>query len=199
MSAREKILEAVVTLLGTDTGAEFTYDRLAREANVSRQTVYAHFPTRADLLVAVADHARAKFDADRLSIPILEAATGVDALTALVAFHVSFTPKVLRQYRAVEYARSTDPELMKAFGKRTRGRDQLIRLVMTRLQAEGRLHPAWSVDSATDFVVATVNASTTYELLENRGWSIPELEERLLRVFNLALLTPDTEGGDLDH
>ena len=41
--------------------------------------------------------------------------------------------------RAVEFARSTDPEVMKAFGQRSRGRDQLIRLVMTRLHAEGQL------------------------------------------------------------
>ena len=105
MSARDRILEAVVALLGTDVGAGFTYDRLAREAKVSRQTVYAHFPTRTDLLVAVADHARAKLDADHLSVPILEAATGADALGALVAFHVAFTPRVLREYRAVEFAR----------------------------------------------------------------------------------------------
>ena len=199
MSARDRILEAVVALLGTEIGAGFTYDRLAREANVSRQTLYAHFPTRADLLVAVADHARAKLDADRLSVPILEAATGVDALAALVAFHVAFTPRVLREYRAVEFARSTDPELMKAFGQRTRGRDQLIRLVMTRLEAEGRLQPAWSVATATDFVTAVVSASTTYELLENRGWSAAELQERLLRVFTLSLLTTGNEGGTLDH
>lgn len=195
MKPRDRILEAAVTLLGTDAGAGFTYDRLAREAKVSRQTVYAHFPTRADLLVAVADQARAKLGADRLSVPILEAATGVDALTALVAFHVSFTPRVLREYRAVELARSTDPEMMKAFAQRTRGREQLIRLVMTRLHAEGQLHRAWSVDTATDFVLATVSASVTYELLQNRGWSAAELEERLLRVFRRALLTADAEGG----
>jgi len=192
MSTRDRILDAAVALLGTEAGATFAYERLAQEAGVSRQTLYAHFPTRAELLVAVADHTRVRLGVERLSAPILDAATGIDALAALAAFHASFTPKVLRQYRAVELARATDPEIMRAFRQRAHGRDQLIRLVMTRLHAEGCLHPSWSVGTATDFVSATVSATVTYELLENRGWSAVELEERLLRVFTRALLTTES-------
>jgi AcrR family transcriptional regulator len=52
--SRAAILAAAVELLDTDPDA--SVDAIATAAGVSRQTVYAHFPSRDRLLAAVLDH-----------------------------------------------------------------------------------------------------------------------------------------------
>ncbi|HEX6514735.1 MAG TPA: TetR/AcrR family transcriptional regulator [Nocardioidaceae bacterium] len=51
--SRASILDAAVRLLDSDPDA--SVEAIARAAGVTRQTVYAHFPTRQDLLGAVLD------------------------------------------------------------------------------------------------------------------------------------------------
>ena len=53
----------------------FTYEELAKRAGVARQTVYSHFPDRAALFIALADHTRAMFDVPRLSAAVFDAPT----------------------------------------------------------------------------------------------------------------------------
>ncbi|MBI3790768.1 MAG: helix-turn-helix transcriptional regulator, partial [Gemmatimonadetes bacterium] len=49
---RERILAAVGTWMQRATGAEFTLDAIAREADVERRTVFRHFATKEALLAA---------------------------------------------------------------------------------------------------------------------------------------------------
>jgi AcrR family transcriptional regulator len=166
----------------------FTYEQLAAAAGVSRQTLYTHFPERASLLVGLADRAREEAGVDRLAAAVFEAATAREALAALVDVHITFTPTVMTVMQAEQVERLRHPEVEAAFQNRTSGRRPLVRHVMTRLQAEGCLTPVWTVDTATDLVGALFNPWPTAELLRLRGWTVPELRERLLAVLEAALL-----------
>ncbi len=187
-SSRRKILDAVGRLVVT--APAFTYEQLAAAAGVSRQTLYTHFPDRASLFVGLADRAREESGVDRLAAAVLDASTAREALAALVDVHVAFTPAVMTVMRAEQMERLRHPEIEAAFEQRTRGRRPLVRHVVTRLQAEGRLSPRWSVEVATDLVAGLFNPWLTAELLELRTWSVPELRERLLAVLESALLIP---------
>jgi AcrR family transcriptional regulator len=50
---RQQIVEAAISLLGRGAWETVSIKAVARTAGVSRQTVYAHFPTRDDLYSAV--------------------------------------------------------------------------------------------------------------------------------------------------
>ena len=52
LETRDRILLATWKLLEAGGGNEVRMSDIAREAGISRQAVYLHFPTRADLLVA---------------------------------------------------------------------------------------------------------------------------------------------------
>ncbi len=185
-SSREKILAAVARLVVE--APAFTYEQLAAAAGVSRQTLYTHFPDRASLFVGLADRARAEAGVDRLAAAVFEAPTALEALAALVDVHVAFTPAVMTVMRAEQMERLRRPEVEAAFEQRATGRRPLVRHVVTRLRAEGRLAPQWSVEVATDLVGGLFNPWLTAELLELRAWSVPELRERLLVVLEGALL-----------
>ena len=50
---RQAILDAAVTLIDEGEGARFSADELARRAGVSRRTVFNHFPSLDEVLLAV--------------------------------------------------------------------------------------------------------------------------------------------------
>jgi AcrR family transcriptional regulator len=184
---RNQILEAVLGLLDEGDG-DFTYERLAAKAGVARQTIYSQFPERTDLLVAAVDHARVKFGADELAASVYDAATGRDALAALLDFHLAYTPQIMRPSRIVEGLRARSSQLSARFEQRPSGRRQIVRHVMQRLAAEGDLRDDWSVDEATDLLSALMTASFTSDLLEERRWTEAQLRDRLRTVVERSIL-----------
>jgi len=57
---RDAVLDALVTHLEAGDADGISMEDLAREAGVSRRTLYRYFPTRADLLAAAGDHVRGR-------------------------------------------------------------------------------------------------------------------------------------------
>jgi AcrR family transcriptional regulator len=184
---RRTIIDATLSLLDEGDG-DFTYERLATRAGLSRQTLYTHFPQRAELLVAAVDHVRSALRADELVAPVYSAATARSAVRELIRFHLAYTPQIIVPSRAMEAQRAAHPELSEAFEQRPSGRRQIVRHVMTRLRAEGDLVDDWSIDDATDFVSALMTAAFTSDLLDERRWTIARLDERLQQTIERTLL-----------
>ena len=185
---RRTILEAVLHLL--DSQERATYEAVAQGAGVSRQTVYTHFPTRAELLVAAVDRARETTGMAAATSAVLEAPTARAALEAFVELHCSIVPRILAAYVAVERERSLDPDIEAAFVARSGGRRQLALLVATRLQAEKDLIAPWTATTACDLISTLTSGTTTAQLLRDVDWTVAELRERLLVVLQRSLLEP---------
>ena len=166
--SRAAIIRATVDRLRDGDGA-FTYEHLAEQAGVARQTLYSHFPNRAELLVAAVQQIRGELDLEELTAKVYLAATARAAVEALLELHIAFTPPLLVGLRAVEAQRATHPEVSHAFERRSTGRRQLVLHVVTRLQAEGDLAPDWSVADAADLLSALLAGGFTAELLEERS------------------------------
>ncbi len=190
-STRPAIVQAAVERL-REGDAGFTYERLAADAGVSRQTLYSRFPDRTELIIAAVDELRAEVpDLDELTTAVQLAQTAREALDALLDLHLAFTPHMLSALCAVEAQRAVSPSLSQAFERRTSGRRQLVRSVVTRLQAEGDLAPGWSIEAASDLLGALLTGSFTAELMNERNWSIDQLRNGLHRTLTRALLQPE--------
>ena len=167
-NTRRAIVQAAVERL-REGDAGFTYEGLAAEAGVARQTLYTRFPDRAELIIAAVDELRAEVPGlDDLTTAVQLAPTARHALGALLDLHVAFTPPMLSALCAVEAQRAVSPHLSQAFERRASGRRQLVRSVVTRLHAEGDLAPDWSVENATDLLGALLTGSFTAELMNER-------------------------------
>ena len=184
---RHRILDATGKALEEE--AEPTYGAIAKLADVSRQTLYAHFPTRGSLLVAFADRERDRAGADDYASAVFSAPTALAALDELISFHVAFTPLVMNAVRLVEHERANDPAVESEFEARVVGRRQIVGHVMTRLHAENLLDPLWTVEAATDLVDRLISATVTHELVTVRGWTADELRCRLSHTLHKTLTT----------
>ena len=83
---RQRILDATWDLLVERGSGDVPLEEVARAAGVSRQTVYAHFGSRTDLLVALVEGYKERVGYDALVAPVLSAPTAGDALHELVRF-----------------------------------------------------------------------------------------------------------------
>ncbi|MGN6569800.1 MAG: TetR/AcrR family transcriptional regulator [Pseudolabrys sp.] len=57
---RDAVLDALVAHLEAGDADDVSMEDLAREAGVSRRTLYRYFPTRADLIAAAGEHVRGR-------------------------------------------------------------------------------------------------------------------------------------------
>jgi len=90
--AREAIFDALVRHLERGDVDDIAMEDLAREAGVSRRTVYRYFPTRTDLLAAAADWIRD----DLLQLPIEIGDEGITQSFRQAAGRLQARPQLAR-------------------------------------------------------------------------------------------------------
>ena len=67
---------------------------IGRRAGVSRQAVYLHFASRAELLAALTSFIEQEADLGRLLAPVYAARSGVEALRHLIDAGAQFEPQI---------------------------------------------------------------------------------------------------------
>ncbi|MBQ1082845.1 TetR/AcrR family transcriptional regulator [Nocardiopsis sp. B62] len=141
--SRAAILEAAIRLL-----PEARMDAVAAEAGVTRQTVYAHFPSRSQLHSAVLDRiteeALAAMDAADL-----DSGPAADALLRLV----DAAARTLGRYPQLALWSDTTSE-----GERHAPVAERLRRVISRGQRDGEFDDALSTDWLVSVVIAVGHA-----------------------------------------
>ena len=158
-------------------------EEVGREAGVSRQAVYLHFKSKAELLLAMAEYADERILVDEITRPVREAKTALKALEAGVAAYAAIEPQIYDAASVVYSARRSDEAAEAAWQNRMAFRRDNVRMGMERLKAEGNLDVAWTVEDATDFTWALLSVHTYEYLVIERGWDI----ERFVRYLTSAL------------
>lgn len=166
---RDRILETAWELVATYGLDAVRVADVAAAAGVSRQLVYAHFGNRAGLLTEMARHRdRSTGFADRV-----KAAAGrepVEALGALLRAWCEHIPQIVPVARALEAAAAAGAEGAEAWRDRMTALHDTFRVVVARVEADGRLARGWRVGTATDWVWARCHVSTYQHLVVERGW-----------------------------
>jgi AcrR family transcriptional regulator len=161
---------------------------IARMAGVSRQAIYLHFSSKADLLTALHLHI---FDTDVVPIldrhPITDGMTGLDALDATVAVDCEVASKVWRIHEALTVARRQFPEVEETLRPREKERyDELLNLG-SRLKREGALPPHLGVGMFADMLWGLLNIGTYQNLVNERSWSLDQYRRWVRDTIRLQI------------
>lgn len=170
LETREKIMRATWKLLEESGGSGVRMSDIAKATGISRQAVYLHFPTRADLLTGTArymDEAR-KID-ERLAAS--REATGVDRLDFWVEAWGNYIPEIYGVGRALIAMRDTDEAAAAAWNDRMQAVRHGCEAAVTALKSAGRLMPDYSVEQATDLLWALLSVEMWEKLRFECGWS----------------------------
>lgn len=130
---RAKVLEAARAQFAAD-GLDAQIDEIARRAGVGVGTVYRHFPTKEDLLQALADR---RFEG--LAAAAKEALEVEDPWEGFVQF-MTYSAQVMAEDRALSEAMDQLPGLCRNSAEKVQMRS-LTSEIVARAQASGDLRP----------------------------------------------------------
>ncbi len=151
---RARIIEAARRLLEAPDGiAAFTIDAVAREAGVSRMTLYYQFGSKTGLLDALYDDLAARGLVPYMPA-VMQTRDPVAALDALVRAFCRFWATDRTITRRIRALAALDPEIDAGIRERDGWRRGLYANAIRRLAEAGKAPPHASPDELTDAVLA---------------------------------------------
>ncbi|MGH2588994.1 MAG: TetR/AcrR family transcriptional regulator [Dehalococcoidia bacterium] len=179
---RARIIAAARDLLAADAGiAGFSVDAVARQAGVSRMTVYYQFDSKRGLLEALFDDLAARGGMQRMA-DVYQEPEPLVALAELIAVFGGFwaTDRVIM--RRVRSLAALDPDLEKAVRTRDEWRRNHCRVILGRLAERHDRPPAASFDEAVDIL----HTLTSFETFDTLAGPMGNLEDVIPIVQRLA-------------
>jgi AcrR family transcriptional regulator len=187
---RRRILEATRQLLQSEGYAGMTIDAIAEHAEVSAQTVYAIFKSKAGILPALLDQSAFGPDYEEL---VSQALTATEPETRL-RFAARIARKIHEaQSTALDLLRGAGvvaPELAKLEMERERLRYERQEVMIHSLHEVGRLRPELNHATARDIFWMFTGRDVYRLLVRERGWSLEKYQAWLADILVQSLLTP---------
>ena len=187
---RRRILDAAWKMLEQEEAPKVRMGDIARAAGISRQALYLHFPTRADLLVATARHVDEAKDVDSRLAPSRAAASGSERLEAFIEAWGNYIPEIHGVVRGLLAMQDADEAARAAWDDRMQAVRHGCAAAVDALAAEGALAEAMEPRRATDLLWTLLSVRNWEQLTLACGWSQDAYVAEMQRVARLALTRP---------
>jgi len=186
-TTRTRILDAAWKLLETG-GSKVRMSDIAKAAGVSRQAVYLHFPSRAELLIATTRHIDAVKDVDARLVASRAATSGLERLDHYIDAWCGYIPEIYGVGRALMAMQDSDDDARDAWTNRMNAVHHGCVAVVTMLCEERKLRPDLSVSRAADLLAMLLSVRGWEQLVEDRGWSQTDYVDEMKALARRALV-----------
>ena len=167
---RQKILQSAIALLESGDVTIRVAD-VAKAAGISRQALYLHYPTRADLLIAAARHIEDMKGMNTLLAPSRVAKAGLERLDAYISAWAGWNVEIHGIASALLAMRPTDEAAAAAWNDRMRAHREGCEAAVKALARDGHLSPDYTVRQATDILWTLLTIHNWEQLTQQCGWS----------------------------
>ena len=185
---RIRILKATVDTLEKHGGRGVRMGDIAKATGISRQAVYLHFTSRADLLTAAFLYLGDELNVDRRLAPSRSAKTGEERMERYIEFWGNFLPEIYGVVKALMTAQDTDEAAAAAWRDRMLAMHHGCRAVIDALHADGKLASDWTRPEATDALLALLQVPSWEYLTIECGWSNAEYIRRMTSMAKRAFV-----------
>lgn len=191
---RRAILGATRALVEDEGPQRWTMEDVAERAGVTRMTVYRHFASRTQLLIATVRHV----DEDEGSVTrfavVADCASGVEALQCWVDAWADYVPHIHPVARALLSARDSDPDAAEAWADRATALRRSTQRVTQWLHRDGVLAEHLTVDTATDLMWAFASVQVWEALTQEQHWPPERYRRELTTALRRVLLGAQPPG-----
>ncbi|WP_375547593.1 TetR/AcrR family transcriptional regulator [Oceanicaulis alexandrii] len=167
---RTKILDACHTLLISDDGGSTRMSDIAKAAGLSRQAVYLHFKTRAELLIALTRHIDEVEDVAARLAPSRAAKSGLERLDAYIDAWGGYIPIIYPVARALMAMAPSDEAADLAWTDRMTAMRQGCDAAINALAADGDLRPELDAQTAAELLWALLSVRNWEALTQSCSW-----------------------------
>jgi len=171
LDTRTRILVATVEMLEEHGGRGVRMGDIAKAAGISRQAIYLHFASRAELLEATTKYLDEVLDLDRRLVPSREAKSGVERLALYIEFWGRYVPEIYGVAKALLLVQDTDDAAAAAWKDRMLAMRAGCRAAIDALHSDGDLAPEWTPKRATDALWTMLLVPNWETLTGECGWS----------------------------
>ncbi len=176
---RTRILKATLDLLEEGTGSDVRMSDIAKKASISRQAIYLHFRTRAELLIATTHYIDKLKGIDARLLASRTAKSGNDRLVAFVEAWGNYIPELYGLAKALLAMRDTDAEAAAAWDTRMQDMREGCAAAIKALNDDAALSPEYQPDEATDILWTMLSVRNWEQLTIGCGWSQQKYIETL--------------------
>jgi AcrR family transcriptional regulator len=187
-ATRKTIVEAAARLLRSE-GAALSMDAVARAAQISRQAVYLHFPSRTALMMAVVEHIGRASGGEALFRAADQAKGARAVLEQKLAAAVEYQGRIADVVEAFDVARHTDEVAAAAWEDRNQVRLEAIQKMVADLKRARLLAPGWTPGQVADALWALSSPRLQLDLTRGRAWKKRDVQ-RLLVALSRVFLKP---------
>ena len=181
---RDRILETTVRLLEEHGGRGVRMSDIAKETGISRQAVYLHFASRADLLIAAVLYKGDQLDIKGRLAPSRAAKSGVERLALYIEMWGNFIPELYGVAKALMVAQDSDEAAAAAWKDRMVAMRDGCRAAVEALEADGDLALCWTRDTAIDALWTMLLVPNWEQLTGECGWTRDQYVERMTMMAN---------------
>ena len=162
---------------------------IAKAVGISRQALYLHFPTRAELLIATTRHIDEAKDIDGRLAASRAASTGRERLDAFVAAWGAYIPEIHGVGRALMAMQHSDPEASRAWADRMDAMRQGCAAAVAMLARDGDLRADLTETRATDLLWSILSVRVWEHLCLDCRWPQAAYLAEMKRLARAALLS----------
>lgn len=168
---KNRILQASYELMEQNQGLNVSMSNIAKAAKVSRQAVYLHFASRAELMIATTQYVdRLKGLRGRLE-RIQETKNGIDNIQACVEVWGNYIPEIYGVAKAMLMTRDTDEAMAAAWENCMGSVRSFCKEAIIALNNDDQLNTDWSLETAIDLFWTMMSVQNWEQLTLERGWS----------------------------
>lgn len=167
---RQRILAATCELLEHDTNPLIRMADVAKRAGISRQALYLHFPTRADLLIATV---RCLDDLNEVDMGLAAsraATSGLERLDRFIEAWGSYIPKIHGTAKALIAMKDADEAAAAAWDDRMQAIRHGCDAIVKALKKDGTLSPDTTPKQATDILWMLLSIQNWEHLTQTCNW-----------------------------
>ena len=170
------------------SGQEVRMQDIAKAAGISRQAVYIHFKSRAELLVATTHYVDEVRDVDARIRRWEAAATGVERLAEWVEFWGNYIPEIYGVGKALLAVRETDEAADVAWNDRMAAVRTKCRETIGALDRDGMLATEWTCEEAVDLLWSLLSVRSWEHLTKECGWSTAEYVRSMKKLLKRTIV-----------
>ena len=171
LETRKRILDAALALLESGDAQAVRMADIAKKTGISRQAVYLHFATRAELLIATTRHLDELRDVQNRLTPSRSAKTGMARLDAYVEAWGGYIPEMYGVGKALMAMSDTDEAAAEAWNERMMAMREGCEAAIHALKRDDTLSTTYSVAEATDMLWTLLSVRNWEQLTQACGWS----------------------------
>lgn len=185
---RTRILAATRRLMEEKSDQKVRMQDIARAAGISRQAVYLHFKSRAELLVATTHYVDELRDVDERIRRWEDATTGVERLEEWVEMWGNYIPEIYGVGKALLSVRETDEAAHLAWNERMTAVRIKCADTVEALEREGMLASEWTRKEAVDLLWSLLSLRSWELLTKECGWSTGQYVSSMKKLLRRTLV-----------